>query len=224
MSSEEAQRSVDYDNYETPKQVYTRLIELINNQISSPEVLPYDETVIDCMLEQIQHMSDNMKRLADKLDQFCVEQHTTELERFNYACHQYLRTRLDKIEANASLLIKSLQTNSKSVEKLLSKNEIKYLDNYVTGIDLYMNDSVLSQLPFSRTSMLTFNSVDVANSEPNYLDNTYVFVKAVKPTHVLVDDPSGQQTVQLETGSQHFLPYTCVRRHLMTGSRDVLLI
>lgn len=224
MSSEENRRSAGDETYETPRQVYTRLIELVNNQISSPEILPYDESVIDCMVDQIQHMSDNMKRLADKLDQFCVEQHTTELERFSYACHQYFRTRIEKIEANATHLIRSLQTNRKSVEKLLSKNEIKYLDNYMTGIDSYMNLSVLNQLPFSRTSILTFKSIDVPNNDPNHLENTYVFVKALKATQVLVDDPSGQQSVRLERESQHFLPYTCVRRHLMTGAGDVSLI
>ena len=216
--------SQDYDNFETPQEVYKRLIELINNQISSPEVLPYEESVIECVVEQIQHMSDNMKRLSDKLDQFCIEQHTTELERFSYVCHHYLRTRLHKIEANANTLIKSLQTNRKSIEKLLSKNEIKYLDNYISGIDSYLNQSVLNRLSLSRTSIMSFKSIDVPNSDTNHLDNTYVFVKAIKETQVLIDDSSGQQTIHLERDSQHFLPYNAIRRHLMTGSRDIVLI
>ena len=220
----ELSQNNDYDNYETPQQVYKRLIELINNQISSPEVLPYEESVIECVIEQIQHMSENMKRLSDKLDQFCIEQHTTELERFSYASHHYLRTRIHKIEANASSLIKALHSNRKSVEKLLSKNEIKYLDNYISGIDSYLNDSVLNRLAFGRTSLMSFKSIDVPNSESKHSDNTYVFVKAMKATQVLIDDSNGQQTIQLDKDSQHFLPYNAVRRHLMTGSRDIVLI
>ena len=214
----------DYDNYETPQQVYKRLIELISNQMSSPEVLPYEESVNECVIEQIQHMSENMKRLSDKLDQFCIEQHTTELERFSYAGHQYLRTRLHKIEANASSLIKCLHTNRKSLEKLLSKHEIKYLDNYISSIDSYLNESVLSGLAFSRISIMNFKSIDVTNTEAKHLDNTYVFVKALKATQVLIGDSSGEQTIDLERNSQHFLPYSAVRRHLMTGSRDIVLI
>jgi len=225
MSSDANQTNAtnDYD-YETPKEVYLRLIQLINNQMESPEVLPYEEAVIECIVEQIQHMSSNLKRLSSKLDEFCVEQHTTELQRFSYATHEYFRTRLHKIELNANSLIKCLQTNRQSIEKLLSKNEIKYLDNYVSALDSYLNESVLGRLPFNRTSIMGFKWMDVPNSDDQLFSNTYVFVKALKSTQVLVDDSSGQQTVSLDKDSQHFLPYSAVRRHLMSGSRDIDLI
>ncbi len=110
------------------------------------------------------------------------------------------------------------------MEKLLSKNEIKYLDNYVSGIDKYLNESVLGRLPFTRTSVMNFKSIDVPNNDSIHFENTYVFVKALKATQVIVDDSSGQETVQLDKDSQHFLPYSAVRRHLISGSRDLLLI
>lgn len=224
MSSNVTNDVNDCDNYETPKEVYLRLIELINNQMESPEVLQYESGVIECIVEQIDHMNDNIKRLNQKLDQFCVEQHLTELERFSYTVNEYYRTRILKIEANSVSLIKSLQTNRKYVEKLLSKNEIKYLDNYVSGIDNYLNESVLGRLPFSRTSIMNFKTIDIPNDEKINFENTYVFVKALKTTQVIVDDISGQETVQMEKDSQHFLPYSAVRTHLISGSKDLLLI
>jgi GINS complex subunit 4 len=214
----------DYESYETPKEVYIRLIELINNQRESPELLQYEESVIDCIVEQIEHMNDNIKRLNGKLDPFCVSQHRTELERLSFAQNQYFRTRIEKIESNAISLIKSLQTNTKYVQKLMSKNEIKYLDNYVSNIDKYLNESVLGRLPFNRTSIMNFKLIDVPINDSLKFENTYVFVKALKATQVIVDDSSGQETIQLDKDSQHFLPYSAVRRHLITGSRDLLLI
>ncbi|XP_054168642.1 DNA replication complex GINS protein SLD5-like [Oppia nitens] len=214
----------EYDNYETPKEVYQRLIQLINNQMNSPQVLPYNELVIECVIEQIQHMTENLKRLSSKLDQFCIEQHTTELSRLSYASHQYLRVRLNKIELNSNWLIQTLQTNYKFVDKLLSKNEMKYLDNYVTSVDTYLNQSVLGRLPFNRTSIMNYKTIDLPNNDDNQWHKTYVFVKAMKATQVLVDDASGQQTVHLDANSQHFLPYTAVRRHLMNDSQDLHLL
>src|SRR5438270_375127 len=138
-----SQQDIHMDEYESPAQVYQRLLELVSNEIESPELLPYEETVVDCLVDQIEHMTENMKRLQSKLDPFCIEQHKIELERFGYAVNKYLRTRIEKIELLAGTLIKVVTGDSKMASKLMSRHEMKYLDNYVSSIDTYLNECVL---------------------------------------------------------------------------------
>ena len=218
--------SNDYEEFETPAQVYNRLIQLVSNEIQSPEVLPYEQAIVDCIVDQIQHMNDNIKKLQNKLDPFCVEQHKIELERYGYVVNKYLRTRIEKIESQAASLIKVVQSNTNLASKLMSRHEIKHLDNYVSGIDNYLNQSVLSRLQFSPTPVMSFKLVHIESDDENIFENTYVFVRALKQTQMIIEDKNGQnqEIVELEKGTQHFLPYNAVRRHLVTGSKDLLLI
>uniref|UniRef100_A0A1B6LT31 GINS complex subunit 4 n=1 Tax=Graphocephala atropunctata TaxID=36148 RepID=A0A1B6LT31_9HEMI len=66
------------------------------NEKLSPEILPHKTEQVDCMMEQIHHMEENLKKL-DKND-FRVGLHKLELDRIRYLITSYLRTRINKIE------------------------------------------------------------------------------------------------------------------------------
>lgn len=210
--------------YQSPYHVYRRLIQVVTNESIAPEVLPYEKDIANEIVEQVQHMKDNLQRLKPKLDRFCVEQHQLELERINFVLRKYYRTRLEKIERNASELVKQLnEPNGKeAMMNLLSPAELKYLDRYVTSIEGHLDKTVLSKVPIN---MRSFHLSDIASNAKTEFDCNYVFVKAVVETSVTVDDPIvGQEVVAMEKGSQHFLPYSAVRDHLMQGSKDLILL
>ena len=211
--------------YQTPYQVYRRLIEVVTNETVAPEVLPYEGEVADIIVDQVQHMRDNLQRLKPSLNRFCVEQHQMELERFSFVLRKYYRTRLEKIERCSKDLVKRLNNGPEGKEqvmRLLSPAELKYLDRYVTSIDNYLRSNVLDHLP---SNMRAFHMTDIASNERTEFDCNYVFVKAVSETTVTVDDPVvGQEVVVMAKGSQHFLPYSAVRDLLHEGSKDLLLL
>ena len=93
------------------------------------------------------HMEDNLKTLAPKLESFCVEQHQMELERFKFVINKYYRTRLEKIEKNASNLVKN-----DPASKILSKLEKRYLDQFVSSIHEHLKESRLQKLPCNMES------------------------------------------------------------------------
>ncbi|XP_076240265.1 DNA replication complex GINS protein SLD5 [Calliopsis andreniformis] len=66
------------------------------NEKFAPEILPHQSDLVDCMLQQITHMEENMKRL-DKGD-LRLMIHRMELDRIKFVISSYLRARLEKIE------------------------------------------------------------------------------------------------------------------------------
>ncbi|KAI1307279.1 DNA replication complex GINS protein SLD5 [Halotydeus destructor] len=210
------------EEYETPYQVYRRLVEVVLNETIAPELLPYEEAIVECIVDQVQHMGENIKKFGKKLDSFCVEQHRIELERFSYVVNKYYRTRLEKMESSSSALIKLLQNDREKAANMMSSQEMKYLDNYVSSIDGHFADTVLKHLP---DNMKSFKLTDISTNDKHEFDANYVFVKAAKKTSVIVDDPlTGPEVVNMDKGAQHFLPYSSVRSSLQNGSKDLLLL
>lgn len=209
------------EEYTSPYQVYKRLIDVTTNELLTPEVLPYEEQIVDLIVDQIYHMKDNMKRLSSKLDSFCIEQHKMELERYMYVISKYLKTRLKKIESNPHNLIKLLKEDMNKATAIMSQIEIEYLVKYVKSIDDFM-DRFLEKMP---VNMRSFQISEISSNEEMEFDSEYVFVRANKKTSVMVDDPiTGQEVISLDKNSQNFLPYKAIRSHLTTGSKDLVLM
>lgn len=211
------------EEFSSPHEVYKRLIEVVINETLAPELLPFEEAVVDCIVDQIQHMTDNIKRLGARLGSFCIEQHRIELERFSSVVTKYYRTRIGKIESNAASLVRILerQERPRSDKPLMSKQEVEYLKSFVVSIDEHLEQNVLRHMP---PNMQKFKLSEVAANRQEFNVN-YVFVKAVKKTTVQVDDPlTGQETVEMDKNSQHFLPYSAVRPHLQSSSKDLTLM
>jgi len=217
-----ASQQLGDEAFETPYQVYRRLVDIVRNESSAPEVLPYEESLVDLTEDQIQHMKSNLEKHRPKLDPFCIEQHSMELERVSFVVREYLRIRLKKIEDNASTLVRLLKTDTQQALRILSPLEAKYLDRYITSIDDHLQRTVLNFVPLN---MKSFRLVDVASNEKQEFDAHYVFVEALNTISVTVDDPiKGQEVVTMEKGSKSFLPYSGLRRHLISGSKDLLLL
>lgn len=214
------------DNFETLKQVYSKLLEVTTNEKESPELLEYEESVIECMIEQIQHMETNIRLFKGKLNAFCSEQHKTEIDRLQYAVNSYLRIRIQKIEQNCTTLIKLLKRDSTRAEKLMSLSEIKYLDSYFINMETYLSEMVLGKMNIPiQDAAHTFSLLELPVNESELYGNSYVFVKALRRTDVIVDSEDGEsEAVKMEPNSIHFLPYSSVRHYILNSSSDIVLM
>ena len=216
------------DNFETPKQVYLKLVEVISNEKESPELLEYEESVIECMIEQIQHMETNIRLLKAKLNTFCTEQHQSEIDRLQYVVNSYLRIRIRKIEKNCTTLIKLLKSDPRRAEKLMSLSEIKYLDSYFMNREKYLSKTIMGKINQTipiQDAAHTFSLLELPRNDQDIFDSTYVFVKALRQTEIIVDSEDGEhETVQLEPNSIHFLPYSSVRHYILNSSADMMLM
>lgn len=96
----------DSDDAETmtASQVLAKLEEAWLNEKFSPDLLPHHSEIVDCMMEQLNVMQQNIER-ARKAD-LKVSIHKMEIDRIRYVLSSYLRERLKKIENFPSIFFK----------------------------------------------------------------------------------------------------------------------
>ncbi|KAH9405029.1 PREDICTED: DNA replication complex GINS protein SLD5-like [Rhagoletis zephyria] len=212
--------------YESLRQVYAKLLAVISNEKESPELLEYEDSAVDCIIEQLQYMVENIRVFKDKLETFCTEQHKSEIDRLQYAVNSYLRIRIQKIEKNCTPLIKLLKSDARRAEKLMSAGEIKYLDSYFVNCEKYLSETILGKMNVPiQDAAHTFSLLELPQDESQLFSTSYVFVKALRQTEVIVDSENGDHdTVKMEPNSIHFLPYSSVRHYILNSSGDVVLM
>ncbi|XP_008566980.1 PREDICTED: DNA replication complex GINS protein SLD5-like isoform X2 [Galeopterus variegatus] len=79
----------------TPAELIARLEQAWMNEKFAPELLESKSEIIECVIEQLDHMEENVRR-AKKGD-LKVSIHRMEMERIRYVLNSYLRCRLLKV-------------------------------------------------------------------------------------------------------------------------------
>ncbi|XP_015781974.1 uncharacterized protein LOC107359898 [Tetranychus urticae] len=222
LSEAETEGEEEKDNpFSSPREVYGRLIEIVNNECLVEEMLPFEETVLECILEQMRYMSEGLQRVGSKLGSFVVEQHKIELGRFAFLVNKYYRTRLNKLESRCNEFVRLLRNDPKQAFVLLSPLEVKYLDNYVTSIDTYLDEVILNQMPANLKNFKIGNIPENTSSG----DHEYVFVKCNASTSVTIEDPiAGQEIVHMNENEQYFLPFSAIKPHFSKGSDNLHIL
>ncbi|XP_054276170.1 DNA replication complex GINS protein SLD5-like [Macrosteles quadrilineatus] len=202
------------DEVVTAAGVLKSLEEAWLNEKLSPEILPHKIEQVDCMMEQIHHMEENLKKL-DKND-FRVGLHKLELDRIRYLITSYLRTRIDKIETYALKILEDESTRDPG-DRYLSPSEFSFAKEYVTNLNGHFK-SLFVGLPESLQDLDT-NQIMI---NPNL--ESHVFVKASSNVQgVIVDDGDNrEEEVSLEDKSQHILPYKAVSEYVKNGQVQLI--
>ncbi|KAL0275315.1 UNVERIFIED_CONTAM: hypothetical protein PYX00_003202 [Menopon gallinae] len=179
------------------------------NEKYCPELLKHESDLVDCMMDQIKQMEANISTL--ERDDFRLVPHQMEVDRIRYVISSYLRTRLEKIEMFAEYLIKNDYNTSNEEERLMSRGEFAFAENYYTDVKEHLFKEALQYMPeLIREPEGTSSQMEVT---PNL--NSTVFIKMVKTCRgVLICD----QVVELTAGSRHLLPYKDVRHLIRDGS------
>jgi len=97
------------------------LQQLLHQEKSSPELLPYQVLLIGQISKRIFDQERQLQRkINDTDDRFYFNVHKMELERVKYLLKSYLRTRLFKMEKHLLYLVEKDQAH------LLSEAEMQY--------------------------------------------------------------------------------------------------
>lgn len=116
-------------DYVNPSQIYKRLVDSVMNENNCDELLPYQSSVINYFVTQIQHF-DNLLKQSKNLEPFTAQSHQLEIERIKFLIHRYMERRLKKIEQNSSILINLIKDNRQTAVNLMSIEEMTYLQRY----------------------------------------------------------------------------------------------
>uniref|UniRef100_A0A0K8RMB8 GINS complex subunit 4 n=1 Tax=Ixodes ricinus TaxID=34613 RepID=A0A0K8RMB8_IXORI len=162
------------------EQLIEKLEEAWLNEKFSPEILPYLGDVVDCLVDQLTHMQENLQQI-DKGD-FRVTIHRIELDRIQYILTSYMKIRLRKIEKHGAFILNRLRS-SRSDQELLSPEELRYARAYIGSFEDYFRDVALVHMPPNLQSF----SMSSTDSGPD-LDE-YVFLKVKREVlGILVDE------------------------------------
>lgn len=209
----EKQISPDYSDGEEDidisdfKQLYNRLIEITQNEIELPnDLLPYQSSIVDAILDRIDHMNNILNECRETYSKFVIEHHELALERISYLINTYLRTRLRKLDNEASKYIKLLQSDFERATKFLSPFEAKYLDKDTDSIDTYITNILAEFPPIIRQFYLS--------GIPNKKRITYAFV--IGKSHGRIID--GEHEIEIEPDVCRILTADAIVENAEKGS------
>lgn len=203
------------ENYLSVQKVLEIIKTAWKNEKLSPEILPNKMEYVDCMLEQIKQMEENIEKL--RKDDIRIEIHRMEIERIRYVITSYLRIRVEKIEKFGLDIIQ--QDAERSTENAyLSPDETSYARSYLKSIDNHF-DKYLSLLPPNLRTLEDSKKL----IRPDL--NSYVFIRSAKDVaNVYIKDMSENKEDEfvLDEGSQHILPYESIAEFVKNGDVELL--
>jgi len=178
------------------------------NERFAPEILPHQSDLVDCMLQQIAHMEENVRRL--ERDDLRALVHRMELDRIRYVISTYLRTRLEKIE-RYTVHILSEEANRSPDEAYLTPNELRFAKEYLANLETLFKTVALQHMPpnFQRFEVNKFAV------KPNM--QAHVFLRANRRVTGIVLPGTLNEEIDFDEGSQHIIQYSAVAHLVKSG-------
>ncbi|ROT69702.1 DNA replication complex GINS protein SLD5 [Penaeus vannamei] len=184
----------------------------------SPTLESHQSELVDCMLDQINQMTENLKRC--KKHDFRLAIHKMEIDRIRYMISSYLRTRLEKIEKFTHYLLEKEGRVTDESLATLSPAEVNYAKEYASNLESHFQTLILQHVP-ENLRAFDPNKMSV---KPNL--DSYVFLKVKETTPgVLIEDDTGEgrdEEVDLDEGGQHLMRYKSVSHLLHNGAISLI--
>ncbi|EFN67093.1 DNA replication complex GINS protein SLD5 [Camponotus floridanus] len=205
------------DNGEAELTAQTALQEIENawmNETFAPEILPHQSDLVDCMLQQIAHMEENVKRL-DKNDLRALV-HRMELDRIRYVISSYLRTRLEKIERYTIHILSEEENRNPDEEPYLTPDELRFAKEYLANLETLFKTVALQHMP-PNFQQFEVNKFTV---KPNV--QAHVFLRANQRITGVVVPGTLNEEIDFEEGSQHIIQYSAVAHLVKSGAVQLI--
>ncbi|XP_071543516.1 DNA replication complex GINS protein SLD5 isoform X2 [Panulirus ornatus] len=179
----------------------------------SPTLEQNQSELVDCMLDQINQMAENLKRL--KKHDFRLAIHKMEIDRIRYIISSYLRVRLEKIERYAHYLLQKEAGITDESMANLTPQEVTYAKDYASNLESHFQTLVLQHVP---ENLRGFDPTKMS-VKPNL--DSYIFLRVKEETQGVLIDDSGEgrdEEVDLEEGSQHLMRYKPISHLVQSGA------
>lgn len=202
----------------TPAELIEKLEQAWMNEKFAPDLLESKPEIIECVMEQLDHMEENLKR-AKKGD-LKVSIHRMEMERIRYVLSSYLRCRLMKIEKFFPHILEKEKTRHEGDPSSLSPEEFAFAKEYMTNTETYLKNVALKHMPPN------LQKVDLLRSVPKPDLDSYVFLRVKeRQENILVEPETDEQrdyVIDLEEGSQHLIRYKTIAPLVASGAVQLI--
>ncbi|XP_066878823.1 DNA replication complex GINS protein SLD5 isoform X1 [Kogia breviceps] len=170
----------------TPAELIDRLEQAWMNEKFAPELLENKSEIVECVMEQLQHMEENLRR-AKKGD-LKVSIHQMEMERIRFILSSYLRCRLMKIEKFFPHVLEKEKTRREGEPSSLSPEEFAFAREYMANTESYLKKVALKHMPPN------LQKVDLLRAVPKPDLDSYVFLRVKeRQENILVEPETDEQ-------------------------------
>lgn len=212
-TSVEESQDVEEEEF-TAAEVLQKLEDAWLNEKQSPELLEPKMAIVECMLDQVNTMENNLTKL--KKGDLRTPVHRMELSRIRFIINSYLRIRMEKIQRN----IHNVTRQDLDNPERLTPEERLFANSHRENVDAHFSALALRHIPGNFEP----DKVQPKLPEPNL--GSAVFVKVREDVQgVEIIDESGQgrdDTIDLLTGSQHLVKYSAVSHLVNNGSVQLI--
>ncbi|KAK7109696.1 DNA replication complex GINS protein SLD5-like [Littorina saxatilis] len=202
----------------TAAEVLEKLEEAWLNEKFSPELLEGRMDLVDCMLDQLAAMENNL-RMARKGD-LKISLHRMEVDRIRFIVSSYLRLRLEKVEKYTSHVLEKEEQKKDNEEPLMSDAERQFARKFLECKKNHFGALALKHMPPNMQSA----EKELAGVAPKL--NSYVFLRVNENTaNVLIEEDTvdtGEEIIDLEKGDQHILRYKPIASLVNSGAVSLI--
>ncbi|KAM9215689.1 DNA replication complex GINS protein SLD5 [Leptosomus discolor] len=188
------------------------------NEKFAPELLESKPEIVECVVEQLDHMEANLKRA--KSGDLKVSVHRMEIERIRYVLSSYLRCRLVKIEKFFPHVLEKEKSRAEGQPSILSPEEFAFAKEYMANTETYLKNVALKHMPPNLQKVSLLKSVPKPNLD------SFVFLRVLeRQENILVEPETDEQreyTIDLEEGSQHLIRYRTIAPLVASGAVQLI--
>ncbi|XP_053679303.1 DNA replication complex GINS protein SLD5 [Anopheles nili] len=195
----------------SPQEVLESLQRAWINEKFSPDLLPYQDVLVEMIMIQLVHMEENLAT-ANKNDLLYMV-HRMEVERIRYIVASYLRCRLQKLEAYTSHVLDA-ESHRPDSAKRLSDAEHKFALDFHKSVENHYYQLVVRHMPQNQQDDKLVRQV-----VPNL--DTHVFARARQN----VGEYSlggGEHSVNIMSGSVLLFKYRDIEPLLIEGLLELI--
>ncbi|KAL8173985.1 UNVERIFIED_CONTAM: DNA replication complex GINS protein SLD5 [Gekko kuhli] len=198
----------------TPAQLIRSLEQAWMNEKFAPELLESKSEVVECVVEQLEHMEENLKRA--KGGDLKVGIHRMEVERIRYILSSYLRCRLRKIEKYFPHILEKEKTRAEGDPSILSPEEFAFAKEYMANTEAHFRNVALKHMPPNLQKVDLLKAV----AKPNL--DSFVFLRVKeRQENILVEPETDEQreyVIDLDEDSQHLIRYKTIAPLVASGA------
>ncbi|XP_074837653.1 DNA replication complex GINS protein SLD5 [Carettochelys insculpta] len=202
----------------TPAQLIRSLEQAWLNEKFAPELLESKAEIVECVMEQLDHMESNLKRA--KQGDLKISIHRMEIERIRYVLSSYLRCRLVKIEKFFPHILEKEKSRAEGEPPVLSPEEFAFAKEYMANTEAYLKNVALKHMPPN------LQKLDLLRLVPKPNLDSFVFLKVQeRQENVLVEPETDEQreyVIDLEEGSQHLIRYKTIAPLVASGAVQLI--
>ncbi|XP_039624503.1 DNA replication complex GINS protein SLD5 [Polypterus senegalus] len=202
----------------TPAQLIGKLEEAWLNEKFAPELLENKSEIVECVMEQLNHMEENLQR--SKKGDLRATIHRMETERIRYVLSSYLRCRLQKIEKYFPHVLEKEKSRAEGEPSYLSPEEYAFAKEYYANTETFLKNVALKNMPAN------LQTVDLGKSVPKPNLDSFVFLRVKeRQENILVEpetDDQREYAVDFEEGSQHLIRYRTVAPLVASGAVQLI--